>query len=352
MPVRVGVVGCGWWSTATHLPALAADDRATIAAVVDPDPARLHTAAERFDVGGAYNDVEEMLGSAELEAVVIAVPHNAHYPVAKLTLERGLHTLLEKPMTLDPAHARELIAIARSRSRELLIDYPWHYNKQVLAIKEALAQNRIGTIEHVSCLFASVARALYAGHPESYRDVLGYTIAAPSSDTYGDPTVAGGGQAQTQVTHAVALMLWVTGLTVERVTALVGNFELPVDLVDAVSMVFESGALGTLSSTGSLIPAHEEVVEYRLFGRDGYVRFDVNQGTASIHTAEGTQHLRRVPQSERFPSWAPVRNLVELALGEGTNGSPAEIGLASVEFVDAIYRSASTQSAAVIRPDA
>jgi predicted dehydrogenase len=342
--VRVGVVGCGWWSTATHLPALQADPRAAIAALVDRDPARLQAAAERFGVSDVYSDVGEMVNSAELDAVVIAVPHTAHYPVAKVALERGLHTLLEKPMTLDPAHASELIALAGSRGCELMIDYPWHYNVQALAIKEGLARGRIGPIEHVSCFFASIARELYAGRPESYRDVLGYTLAMPSSNTYSDPRIAGGGQAQTQVTHAAALLLWMTGLVVEQLTAFVGRLELEVDLTNAVALVFEGGALGTLSSTGSLIPEHEEVLEYRILGRDGYVAFDVNQGEASFHTATGTEPLAALPLAERYPSWAPVRNLVDVALGHGVNGSPAEIGLASVEFVDALYRSAATRA--------
>jgi predicted dehydrogenase len=344
MEARVAVIGCGWWSTETHLPALVADDRATIAALVDIDPARLHAAAERFGVTSVYTDVREMVDATALDAAVIAVPHNAHYPVAKVTLEHGLHTLLEKPMTLDPAHARELIAIAQSHNRELVIGYPWHYNKQAITIKEALAHGRIGPIEHVSCLFASIARALYAGQPEAYRVALGYTMTAPAADTYSDVAIAGGGQAQTQVTHAAALLLWMTGLAVERLIAFVGHGELDVDLMDAVAVVFEGGALGTLSSTGSLIPEHEEVLEYRLFGRHGHVLFNVNEGTATIHTASGTEHLPTVPHAERYPSWAPVRNLVSLALGQGTNRSPGEIGLATVELVNAVYLSASTQA--------
>jgi predicted dehydrogenase len=342
-PVRVGVVGCGWWSTATHLPALVADEQATIAALADPDPARLAVAAERFGVTAAYPAIEEMFESVELDAVVIAVTHNAHYPVASSALRHGLHTLLEKPMTLDPAHARELIAIAQAGGCHLLIDYPWHYNGQVLAIRTLLARGTIGPIEHVSCTFGSVARELYAGRPERYRDALGYTVAAPTSGTYSDARVAGGGQAQTQVTHAAALLLWMTGLTVARLAAFVANAELYVDLMDAVVVSFANGALGTLSSTGSVIPGHEEVLEYRIFGRHGHVLLDVNQAIASIHTADGIERLTPLAPADRYPSWAPVRNLVDLALGGEDNGSPGEIGLAAVEFVDAMYRSAAAR---------
>jgi len=294
--------------------------------------------------------VAEMLERTPLDAVVIAVPHSAHHPVAKATLERGVHTLLEKPMTIEPAHARELIEIARSRGCELLIDYPWHYNRQVLAIRERLAGGELGPVEHVACMFASVARALYAGAPETLRTALGYTVTSPRPATYSDPAVAGGGQGQTQVTHTAALLLWMTGLRLERLVAFVADQELPVDLVDAVALAFEGGALGTMSSTGSLIPEHEEVLEYRIFCRDGFVMLDVNAGTGSIHTARGTEHLPALAPSERFPSWEPVRNLVDIACGGGANGSPGEIGLASVEFVDAMYRSARTRAPVSLDP--
>src|SRR5579871_2026869 len=109
MTARVAVIGCGWWSTETHLPALLADERATVAALVDPDPKRLALAAERFGVESRFAGVGEMLERIELDAAVIAVPHHAHHPIARATLERGLHTLLEKPMTIAPSHARELV---------------------------------------------------------------------------------------------------------------------------------------------------------------------------------------------------------------------------------------------------
>jgi predicted dehydrogenase len=61
MSARVAVTGCGLWSTETHLPALAADDRATVVALVNPGAARLATAAARFGVEATYADVGDML---------------------------------------------------------------------------------------------------------------------------------------------------------------------------------------------------------------------------------------------------------------------------------------------------
>ena len=59
--VRVGVIGCGWWSSQAHLPALSAHPRAVVAGLADPDPAALSRASERF---GVADDVPERGGAS------------------------------------------------------------------------------------------------------------------------------------------------------------------------------------------------------------------------------------------------------------------------------------------------
>ncbi|WP_131735456.1 Gfo/Idh/MocA family protein [Actinomadura roseirufa] len=339
-PARIAVVGCGWWSTYAHLPALAAHPDARIAALVDPDPARLAAAAEAFGVPATFADTADLLDEVAVDGIVIAVPHTAHHPVARLALDRGAHVLLEKPMTIEPAHARELVALARDRGAELLIDYPWHYNAHVLRLRDMIADGAVGPVEHVSVLYASTVRELYRGDPEQYRKAFGYTVNAPGSRTYSDPVLSGGGQGQTQVTHAAALLLWLTGLCPRGVAAFRADFELDVDLADGIAIRFDGGAIGTMSSTGSVLPVHEEIMRVEIFGREGHIMLDVNQGTASVHHAGGRTELPPLPAAERNPEHAPVRNLVDLALGRGRNGSPADIGLGAVRFVAAMYRSA------------
>ena len=192
----------------------------------------------------------------------------------------------------------------------------------------------------MSCLFASVVRELYRGNPEPYRDVLGYGLTAPGDRTYADPAVSGGGQGQTQVTHAAALLLWLTGLVPDRVAAVTASFELRVDLADAIAVRFASGAIGTISSTGSVSATQPELLEYRLFGQQGDVRWDVNEGLATVRRADGTRTQLAVPEpADRYPEAAPANNLVDIVMGRAGNGSPAAIGVATVELVDAMYRS-------------
>ncbi len=345
---RIAVIGCGWWATEAHLPALAANPDATTAALVDPDPGRRAAAAERFPAEAVYDTVAELVARGGVDGAICAVPHHLHHELAAQALDAGLHTLIEKPMTIDPADARDLVARAECNQVELMVGYPWHYNSHAGRIKEALGAGRIGELEHVTCMFASTARDLYRGLPEQLEETLGYSVHAPAPGTYSDPASAGGGQGQTQLTHSAALLLWLTGLRVHEVSGWTADFELDVDLADAIAVRFESGANGVLSSTGGLIAGHDELLEYRLFGREGHVLLDVGAGTAAIHDRDGVERLPELPPAERYPQLAPADNLVDVILGRAANRSPGTLGSQVVELIDAMYSSQRSGAAVTV----
>ena len=63
------------------------------------------------------------------------------------------------------------------------------------------------------------------GRPEDYRGVFEFPITGPRPDTYSDPSIAGGGQGVTQVTHPMGMVFWVTGLRAEVVFAEMDGFD-------------------------------------------------------------------------------------------------------------------------------
>lgn len=352
MIVRVGVIGCGWWSTRAHLPALAAHPHATISAVADPDAQRRDRAGERFGVRARYADAAAMVDAEDLDAAIVATPHASHAPLARLCLERGLHVLVEKPLTIDPLDAFDLVERAVAAGRELVVGYPYHYVPQLGEVRRRLAAGAIGRPELLVGLFASVVRELYRGRPEAYADVLGYPAHAPVTTTYSDPRLAGGGQGQTQVTHLAALLLWLTGLRPVAASAMTADAGLSVDLVDALSVRFEGGALGALASTGGVSPTHQEQLEVRVFGDAGHVTLDAMTGRASVATLDGRiEELPVTPEADRYPEHAPAANLVGVALGQEPNASPGSLGATVVALIDALYRSAASGRAeALVTP--
>ena len=93
MSARIGVIGCGWWATRAHLPALQANPDAVIAGIADPDPENRARAAERFD--DARRPGFRRRGRDVREGRARCCHRRGaarrHAPLARAVLDRGLH---------------------------------------------------------------------------------------------------------------------------------------------------------------------------------------------------------------------------------------------------------------------
>lgn len=338
---RIGVVGAGWWSTQCHIPALLEHDGAELVAIADRDGARLTAAAERFEIEHAFLDAEELFASGLVDGVVIAVPHASHHALAKAALEADLHVMAEKPLTLHAHHAWELVRTAEERALHLMVGYTYQFTPAAQRCHDIIRSGRIGEILHISGLFASMVESYYSGRPDDYASVMDFRVAAPSPDTYSDPRVAGGGQAQTQVTHAMGMVLWVTGQAVAEVSAYMSKRDLAVDLADAIAYRTETGAVGTMGATGSLRPGQPRQQELRYYGTDGFVLQDLRCATLETHFNDGTSdHVEPGPGDDVYPTGATATGLADLIAGRSQNLAPAAPAARTVEFVEAAYHSA------------
>ncbi len=347
---RIAIIGAGWWSTQHHIPGLLSYDKAEVAAVVDKDPAKLDAVKQAYGIETVFTDHREMLEQVRPDGVVLAVPHALHYPIARDVLDAGVNLMMEKPMTLKSNEAWELVRLARQKGLHLTVGYPWNYTSHANAARDAIRSGSIGEIQLVSGLLASMVIEYLRGNPEAYRGVFKFPVTGPGKDTYSDPAVAGGGQGHLQVTHLAGVMFWVTGLRPAEVFALMENFDLRVDLVDAICVRFDNGALGTLSSTGNIAPGQRQDHELRIYGTRGSIILNVIPGQLAIHYTSG--EVREFPdltEEESYPAEATARNLVDLILGGTDTCGPGEIGAITVDLLDAAYRSASSGQKVEVR---
>ena len=129
------------------------------------------------------------------------------------------------------------------------------------------------------------------------------------------------------------------------------DMDTEVDVIDAFSVAFEGGAVGTIGSYGATWPpAHTELLRYDIHGPDGHLEFDVMDGRLSRWNDSGTREQPGIPPSERYPLERPATNLIDVALGRAANGSGAGIGQLTVETLHAAYRSADQDGAPVDVP--
>jgi predicted dehydrogenase len=142
--LNIGVIGYGYWGPNIVRNFFAAKD-CTVKLVADGRPERLNLLAKIFPAIRGVGDAENIIGSSEIDAVVIATPVHTHFGLAKRALLQGKHVLIEKPMTSSVGEADELINLASQKGLTLMADHTFLYTGAVQKIKEIIDTSVIGS---------------------------------------------------------------------------------------------------------------------------------------------------------------------------------------------------------------
>jgi predicted dehydrogenase len=347
--VKCAVIGAGWWGTAAHIPALKNHPLAELVAVQSQDAAKARKTALDFGATHACVTVEEVLAVDGLEAVIISSTPNAHYAQARAALERDLHVLIEKPMTIKVSEAEELVALAESKRRHFLMSSPWLYTARTREARRLIQAGALGRLKMISVLHSNFTVGLYRGLP--WAEIFGRNpnrqnsanpYCTPHRQSYSDPAVAGGGQIYCQVSHIAALLGFLTERSPVSMFAHFDNDGARVDIYNTLNLKLEDGTLVSVASTGAT-PDSERSCEFRLYGTRGLLIMDFWKGTMEFHPSQG--EVRRYPalaEADIYPMFAPAENLVDVILGRAENGSPASLGLYSMRIIEAACQSART----------
>jgi predicted dehydrogenase len=339
--VRIGFIGAGWWVTTNHLPILKAREDVEMAAICRLGQEMLHIIQNEFGIGFATEDYRELL-EQELDGVVVGSPHHLHYEHALAALEKGFHVLCEKPMTLSAAQAWKLVNTARANHLHLIVPYGWHYKPFIQQAKQWMEAGLVGEVEYVLCHMASPTKDFFAGdgRPPSQWEP---TLAAPDPATW-QVRENGGGYAHGQVTHSSALMFWLTGLRAKEVTCRMTAPNSKVDMYNTASVVFENGAIGTISGAATLPDNDTFQVDIRIFGTEGVMLLDVERERVSLRRHDGAHQSLDVPAGEgAYTCETPPERFIDLIKGRGRNDSPGEIAARSVELINAMFESAANK---------
>ncbi len=106
-PLRWGIMGPGWIAE-LFTKSVQAHTRQVIAAVGSRSLERSRAFADKHAVPAAYGSYEELAAADDIDIVYVATPHNFHHAAAVLALDAGRHVLIEKPIAMNAAEARDL----------------------------------------------------------------------------------------------------------------------------------------------------------------------------------------------------------------------------------------------------
>lgn len=149
-PLQIGLMGYGFAGQTFHAPVIAHSGAATLAAIATSQAGR---AQADYPDAAIVPDLDALLSLDAIECVVIATPNDTHYELARRTLERGKHVLVDKPVTLSADEARTLAAIAKQRG---LVFAPFHnrrWDGDFLTVRELLANGELGRVTHYESHF-------------------------------------------------------------------------------------------------------------------------------------------------------------------------------------------------------
>ncbi|MCR9136983.1 MAG: Gfo/Idh/MocA family oxidoreductase [Alphaproteobacteria bacterium] len=336
MTLKAAVIGAGHFAYRMHIPVLAAHNAVTLDSVCRLGAKELKLIADEFGFAFATENWRDVL-ARDIDIAVISSPHDLHYEQARAFLEKGCHVLVEKPMTLNPDEAWDLVATADRAGRELLVAYGWNYKPGLEAMREMVAQ--IGQVEHVVCHMASFTRAIFTGGSlGQFRHVA----IQPDRTTWEAPE-SGGGYAHGQLSHALGLLYWLTDLRASTVRAMTSDATSGIDLHDAAIVQFKNGATGVLSGSCAIPTGHGFEVDIRLYGTKGSVLLDIETERLTLKLPDGQSETASVPSGAwTYSCEGPATRLVEIALGGGANNSPGHVGARAVETLHALMASART----------
>ncbi len=225
---RIGFVGAGVIAS-RHLGNLLEFPDVEIAAVADPVAERAEGLAARC-AARTYPDHSAMLAEERLDAIYICVPPHAHGAPELDAVGAGVPFFVEKPVAVDLETAEEIAAaLAASPGLATAVGYHWRY----LDIYER-------------------ARTLLEENPA--RLALGYWLDATPPPGWWVRRGFSGGQTIEQATHVLDLARTLVGevTTVYAASSRIerdGFPEADIDDVSAATLHFETGAVGSISST-------------------------------------------------------------------------------------------------------
>jgi predicted dehydrogenase len=155
-PIRWGFLGAG--SIAASMAADLANDLTRgnnmLYAVAARDADRAAAFARRFGASHSHDDYRAVVEDPDVDIVYVATTHPFHREQALMAIDAGKHVLIEKPLTLNAVHAREVLTAARDQGVFAMEAVWMRANPLILKAREMVAGGVIGEVVAVHADFS------------------------------------------------------------------------------------------------------------------------------------------------------------------------------------------------------
>ncbi len=335
--VRTGLIGLGAMGQSHARRILDGEvEGLELTAVCDADKDRLAS----FPGLAQYTQVNELLGSGFLDAVVIATPHYSHTDIGIAALEAGLHVLVEKPISVHKADCLRLIEAhkVRDSGQVFAAMFNQRTDPRYVKLKELIDSGELGALRRMMWVIT-----------DWFRTAAYYSSGTWRATWSGE----GGGVLLNQSPHQLDLWQWLFGMPSALIAdCQFGRFH-DIEVEDAVTALLEykDGARGVFVTTTGEAPGENRLT---VVGDRGMVVVD-EEGLRFTRTEVSVQEYGNsaehgmgkppvwhitIPTGSRGSQHLGILENFSAAVREGaTLIAPAAEGLHSVELANAMLLS-------------
>ena len=254
-PIGLAIIGSTGAIGKTHIDAINKLSSCRLVGVTARNQGPLGKQARELGVK-AFASLEATLRDPEVNAIVIATPHPSHRNIALQAMEEGKHVLVEKPLSVTPSEADQMITLSRRLGVTLGVLFNNRFRTEAINMKNLIEDGVLGPIYRTHMISAMF-------RPQGYYDQL---------DWRGTWENEGGGVLLNQGIHAIDMLIWLTGMPTS-VSAQIRTIKHSIEVEDYATAIleYESGALGTLHCNTVQVPSKQRI---EIYGENGALIMD------------------------------------------------------------------------------
>lgn len=237
--VHFGIIGCGSIVKLAHVRAFKDNkDKAEIVATCDVKEEWAKKVANELNAKAWYTDYQDLLKRDDIDAVLVATPHNVHCEQVIASAEAGKHVYVEKPMACTNVEAWAMVKACKEANVQLLIGCNQRFWPQSEIARQLVEEGAIGEPKH--------GRTSLHEHWSMYQDRIAYT-------DYRRKSVEAGASIFDLGAHRVDLLRYLMGdKEAKRVVGISKRIATPkeyanIDDIGIIIIEFEDNTYGSVS---------------------------------------------------------------------------------------------------------
>lgn len=339
--VNIAVVGCGRWGL-NYVRVFEEMNASRVDWVFDRDELCLKRVVQRFPTVKAARTLSEVLNCRDVEAVVVASPASNHCETVKKCLTAGKHVLVEKPIALSVEDAQEMISLAESKKKTLMVGHTFLFNSGIRALRNFMMEESFGKVYYLHATRTNMGpirndvNAIWdlaphdisifnflLGKPPGWVSATGTRLFENGREDVGFLTLG-----YDDNTIANIHVSWADPYKVREVVAVGSRRRIVFNDLESVERIkiFEKGVIRDETA--------ENFAEFRLLMRDGDILSPRVENTEPLkdqcaHFIECVTEGRK-PVSDGNTGLDVIRVMLAADLSLKTQGAPVEIAAAGV----------------------